>query len=113
MDNGLPSNISVSGAENNLRLCERDGLSDAPHVLTVNVKPTNGAKFWLDYVKYLPTASTGLENAAISIDSTDPDLNFQGWTQFSPGFETSASGSKLSFNFIGDEYLFHWDQFAF
>ena len=109
VDNGSPSNISVSGAENNLRLCEQDGLSDAPHVLTVNVQATNGATFWLDYVKYLPSASTpGLENAAISIDSTDPDLNFQGWTQFSPGFETSATGSKLSFNFIGNNFFTQW-----
>ena len=110
VDGGLPSNISVSGAENNLRLCEQDGLSDAPHVLTVSVQATNGGIFWLDYVKYLPTASTpGLENAAISMDSTDPDLNFQGWTQFSPGFqvETSATGSKLSFNFIGNKNFMH------
>ncbi|KJA24317.1 hypothetical protein HYPSUDRAFT_39089 [Hypholoma sublateritium FD-334 SS-4] len=108
VDNGAPSNISVSGSVNNLRLCEQDGLSDASHVLTVNVQATNGATFWLDYVKYLPTASTpGLENAAISIDSTDPDLNFIGWTQFSPGFETSATGSKLSFNFIGKSLLYY------
>ncbi len=116
VDNGPPSNISVSGANNNLRLCEQDGLSDAPHVLTVSVQATNGGIFWLDYVKYLPTASTpGLENAAISLDSSDPDLNFKNWTQFSPGFqvETSTAGSKLSFNFIGNKifmqglYLFN------
>ncbi|KJA13680.1 hypothetical protein HYPSUDRAFT_49679 [Hypholoma sublateritium FD-334 SS-4] len=108
VDNGPPSNISVSGAENNLRLCEQDGLSDAPHVLTVNVQATNGAAFWLDYVKYLPTASTlGLANVAISIDSTDAGFNFQDWTQISAGFVTAATGTKLSFNFIGQSLLYY------
>ena len=100
VDYGLPSNTSVNGAVgNNLRLCEQDGLSDAPHVLTVNVQATDGTTFWIDYVKYLPTASTpGLENAAISIDSTDAGLNFVGWTS---NFSASATGATLSFNFIG------------
>ena len=112
-DNGTPSNISVGAAvENMKRLCEQDGLSDAPHILTVTVKATNGATFWLDYIKYLPTESTpSLENnTATFIDSTDPGFNFIGWTQISPGFVTSATGTKLSFNFTGSlhfiRYLF-------
>ncbi len=107
VDSGQPTNVPVNGiVENGLLLCEQDGLSDSPHVLTVNVQATNGSIFWLDYVKYLPTASTtGWESAAIWFDATDPQLDFQGWTESLSLIglltSTSTTGSKLSFNFIG------------
>ncbi len=112
VDNGSITPLRLYWSfENNVAFCDQSGLSDAPHLVTVNVQAANGT-FWLDYIRYLPTANTpGLENAAISIDSTNPDLNFQSWTPseiFPQGFETSATGNKLSFNFIGKKDFMQW-----
>jgi hypothetical protein len=102
VDNVAVPAMAYTTPENNLDLCEIDTLKDGPHTLTVATTVTNNQTFWLDYVKYLPSASVSLTTAAIAIDSTDPGLQFDaGWTSFSPGFETGKTGSKLSFSFTG------------
>ncbi|KAF8197580.1 hypothetical protein BJ912DRAFT_1055971 [Pholiota molesta] len=100
--------MAYTTPENNLDLCEIDTLTDGPHTLTVATTVTNNQTFWLDYIKYLPSASVSLATAAIAIDSTDPGLQFDaGWTSFSPGFETGKTGSKLSFTFTGISLLYY------
>lgn len=106
LDNVAFPGIAYTTPENNLDLCERDGLTDGPHTLTVEATVTNNQTFWLDYIKYVPSASVPLDTAAIAIDATDPGLQFDaGWTSFSPGFETGKTGSKLAFSFTGARTL--------
>ncbi|KAF9479285.1 hypothetical protein BDN70DRAFT_878961 [Pholiota conissans] len=103
----FPSN-AYTVPENNLNLCEQDTLTDGPHTLMVNVAVTNGQTFWLDYIKFLPSANASLDTAAIAVDSTDPALLFDsGWSQFAPGFQTGKAGSKLSFSFTGISVIYY------
>ncbi|KAF8956126.1 hypothetical protein BDZ97DRAFT_205531 [Flammula alnicola] len=108
VDNQIFPSVPNSVPVNNLLLCEKDGLADGPHVITVNATVSNQETFWFDYVKYLPSPSVSLAQAAISIDSTDSGLQFDpGWKQFSPGFETTQTSSKLSFNFTGVSLIYY------
>jgi hypothetical protein len=98
----VPS-ATVSVPENRLLLCEKTGLSDGPHVITVNVTVSNQQTFWFDYVQYLPSPSMSLAQVSLSIDADDSQLQYgTGWSPISPGNVTGQTGSTFSFEFNGD-----------
>ena len=98
----VPSS-TVRAAENRLLFCEKDGLSDGPHVITVNVTLSNQQTFWFDYIQYLPSPSMSLAKASLSIDADDSQLQYgAGWTAIYPGNMTGQTGSTFGFEFDGD-----------
>ncbi|KAF4614928.1 hypothetical protein D9613_002589 [Agrocybe pediades] len=104
VDGELLGSILYQTGNNRLRLCEKDGLDDGPHTITVKVDVSEGHTFWLDYIQYLPFPDTPLDAAALSIDTTDPGviLGLQGsWTQKFPGYFTQRSDASFRFQFNG------------
>jgi hypothetical protein len=98
--------VTLSAAENRLLFCEKDGLSVGQHQISVAVTVSNQETFWFDYIQYLPTASVSLNNAALSIDFTDSQIQYgSGWSSNNLGSSTSQNAATLSFQFTGG-YLF-------
>lgn len=63
-----PTTLSPSTPENRLLYCEKDGLSDGPHLITVNATVSNQT-FWFDYIQYLPSSSASLDQASFFIEA--------------------------------------------
>lgn len=100
----VPS-ANVTAPENRLLFCEKNGLSDGPHVITVDVTVSNEQTFWFDYIQYLPSASMSLNQVSLSIDANDSQIQYgTGWSPIFPGNMTGQTGSTFSFNFNGDFY---------
>ena len=67
---------------------------------------SNQQTFWFDYIQYLPIATVSLDNAALSIDFTDLQIQYgSGWSSNNLGSSTSQNAATLSFQFTG-VYLF-------
>lgn len=62
-------------ANNDWQFCGQDALVDGVHTLTVNATVMQSQTFWVDNIQYVPSASVPLDNKAISIDNTDPELH--------------------------------------
>ena len=100
--------VTLGAAENRLLFCEKDGLSVGQHQISVAVTVSNQETFWFDYIQYLPTASVSLNNAALSIDFTDSQIQYgSGWSSNNLGSSTSQNAATLSFQFTG-AYLFEF-----
>ncbi|KAF8196030.1 hypothetical protein BJ912DRAFT_124430 [Pholiota molesta] len=64
--------------------CEKDDLSDGPHVISAqifhrNVSVSVASGFYLDFIQYISSPSslsTDLDHGYLTIDSTDPQLSF-------------------------------------
>jgi hypothetical protein len=95
--------VRLSSPPENRRLfCEKNGLSAGQHQISVVVSVSNQQTFWFDYIQYLPTTSVSLDNAALSIDFTDSQIQYSsGWSSNSLGTSTSQNGATLSFQFTG------------
>jgi hypothetical protein len=103
----VPS-ATVGAAENRLLFCEKEGLSDGPHVITVNATVSNQQTFWFDYIQYLPSPSMSLAQASLSIDADDSQLRYGvGWTPNFPGNMTRQTGSTFSFEFDGNFHMIY------
>ena len=75
---------------------------DGPHVLTVNATVSINKTFWFDYIKYTPSASVPLNQAAILVRYPDPQFQFgAGWSVGMSLSETNVTGSTFTFDFIG------------
>jgi hypothetical protein len=90
-------------SENNWLFCSQDKLVDGPHILTVNATVVKAQTFWFDDIQYVPSASVSLANAAIMVDSLDPQLQYgAGWQALgSTANMTSQTSSIFTFDFIG------------
>ncbi|KAF8805440.1 hypothetical protein BYT27DRAFT_7085298 [Phlegmacium glaucopus] len=88
--------------QNNWIFCEEDTLLDGPHIITVNVTVLKSQTFWIDKIQYLPSPSVPLDQAAIVVDSGDPQLQYgQGWQVWYYANTTTVTGSTFTYNFIG------------
>lgn len=106
--------ITYTVAENRLRLCEADGLSNDMHEITVNTRVPSQKTFWMDYIQYLPFDDLPLDNATMFIETPDPKMVLgPGWTSYYPGLTTSTSESTFSFDFNGTLYLLKTSHFSF
>ncbi|KAF8801613.1 hypothetical protein BYT27DRAFT_7197850 [Phlegmacium glaucopus] len=102
-------NISIGAStpfqypENNWEFCEQNTLLDGPHILTVNATVLKSQTFWIDNIQYVPSASVSLDQAAIVVDSVDPQLQYgQGWQALGGNANmTTVAGSIFTFDFIG------------
>ncbi|KAF8196029.1 hypothetical protein BJ912DRAFT_923469 [Pholiota molesta] len=62
--------------------CEKDDLSDGPHVISAQIFHRNVSEpsgFYLDFIQYLPSLSSlssGLDSGYLMINSTDSQLTF-------------------------------------
>jgi len=65
---------------NSVQICAKDGLDDNLRTITVNVDVSDDRTFWLDYIEYLPYPDTPIDTAAISIASTDDQIQLKNWT---------------------------------
>lgn len=76
---------------------------DGPHVLTVNATVMKNQTFWFDDIQYAPSASVPLDQAAIMVDSLDPQLHYgTGWGPLGNSANvTLVAGSIFTFDFIG------------
>ena len=103
----MPSSATVSAAERRLLFCEKDGLSDGPHVITVNVsvQPTDLRLLVRLYtVSSIPQyVATYLGHLFPSIRTTRSCTGSMGrdGPQFFPGNMTGKT-STFSFEFGGD-----------
>jgi hypothetical protein len=97
-------------AQNNWPFCEKAGLSDGQHQVTVNVTASGEQTFLFDYFRYAPSASVSDDNAFIMIQNEDPALVYDNsWREGADDFGnlrisydmTTTRGAKVSFNFTG------------
>jgi hypothetical protein len=96
-------------AENNWVFCNHLGLVDGPHVLTVNATVLKNHTFWFDNIRYVPSASVPLDQAAIIVDSLDSRLQYgTGWGAVGGGSAnmTTVAGSMFTFDFIGMQTIY-------
>jgi len=103
----LPSS-NVTVPENMLPLCDSGdgGLSDGPHVITVNVTVSNQQTFWFDYIQYFPSFSVSLAEVSLAIYTDDSQLHYgTGWSPLFPGNMTCQTGSTFSFEFNGTSLI--------
>lgn len=89
--------------ENNWLFCSQNNLVDGPHILTVNATVTKAQTFWFDSVQYVPSASVSLADAAVMVDSLDPQLQYgEGWQALgSTANLTTQTSSIFTFDFTG------------
>ncbi|KAF8965617.1 hypothetical protein BDZ97DRAFT_1658706 [Flammula alnicola] len=93
----------LSAAENGVMHCQQDGLTDGPHVITLNVTVANPTFYWFDDLMYVPSASVPLDNAAVFIKIGDPAMQFGvGWAPFSVGYATRQQNSIYGLDFFGE-----------
>jgi hypothetical protein len=112
--NCFVDNIRIESAtplrypENNWPFCFQDKLVDGPHLLTVNATVIQSQTFWFDNIQYVPSASVSLEDAAVLVDSLDPQLQYgPGWQALgSTANMTSQTNSIFTFDFIGTLRIF-------
>jgi hypothetical protein len=81
--------------------CEKAGMVEGPHVVTLNA--INNNPYWFDFIEVIPSMTTPVGSAeAVFISSTDPLMQFGvGWTKYSPGYITTQSNSTFEFSFYG------------
>ncbi|KAF8969602.1 hypothetical protein BDZ97DRAFT_209287 [Flammula alnicola] len=107
VDNKLaPPQYIYSASETEPFFCQKAGLQDGPHVITMNaVIPDQGSSIWLDYIQYFSSTTVPPEGANIFINSTDARLDFgKGWQPDTPGSlnkMTDQHNATLGFNFVG------------
>ncbi|KAF8624378.1 hypothetical protein AX15_005907 [Amanita polypyramis BW_CC] len=91
-------------AENNWLLCDKTGLTDGPHVLTLNVT-TMGTTFWFDFLQFTPPPNKSYGNGSnvMSLSNLDPGIEYlTGWGPLgSTANCTTVPGSQAIFNFTG------------
>ncbi|PPQ97527.1 hypothetical protein CVT26_006530 [Gymnopilus dilepis] len=90
-------------AENNWSFCNKDSLSDGPHVITVNATVTSGHTFWFDSIQYVPSASDNLSQKSVLVDNHDSSLQFgSGWAALGGTANlTSVPNSIFTYEFTG------------
>ncbi|KAF4615486.1 hypothetical protein D9613_002592 [Agrocybe pediades] len=99
----VPSKLYRNG-NNNLDICDQDGLNDSSHTITVVVDVSDDHTFWLDYIVYVPFPDTPINTSALSISVTDPEIQlglWGNWTRRYPGYYTQSSDSSFQFQFDG------------
>ena len=102
-----PSPINSSVPNNGVLFCEKDGLSDGTHVITLNATVAHQQTFWFDYIEYVPTSSVSLDQVPLFIYAGDSQFHYgEGWVAalFPGGNLTGQTGSTFSFQFNGDFY---------
>ncbi|KAF8972207.1 hypothetical protein BDZ97DRAFT_1016956 [Flammula alnicola] len=102
VDNMSVPVVTLTNSENRLLFCEKDGLSEDAHIITVNVTASRQRTFLFDFIQYVPFAKTALDQVVLSIDYTDPQLQYgPGWSQTFPGILTRQPNSTFGFDFKG------------
>ena len=88
--------------ENNWLFCTKQQLSDGLHTITVNAN-SNGPTFWVDYIRYTPSASVSTQNAVVSVDNHDPAIIYDSsWGPLgTTSTFTTTTGAQMNFNFTG------------
>lgn len=81
--------------------CEKAGMVEGPHVVTLNA--TNNNAYWFDFIEVIPSMTAPVGSAeAVFINSTDPSMQFGvGWRKYSPGYITTQTNSTFEFSFYG------------
>jgi len=110
----LVDNVSIGPTtpfpyvENNWVFCSKKDLTDGLHTLTLNATITKGQTFWFDNIQYIPSSSVSLENAAVMIDSLDPQLQYgSGWQALGDTANMTVKANSLfTFSFVGTLSVF-------
>ena len=99
--------------ENNWVFCSQDKLVDGPHILTVNATVAKEQTFWFDDIQYAPSASVSLEDAAVVVDSLDPQLQYgAGWQALGGTANmTTQTNSIFTYDFTGTSRVLFCVQF--
>lgn len=86
--------------------CEKAGMVEGPHVVTLNA--TNNNPYWFDFIEVIPSMTVPVGSAeAVFINSTDPLMQFGvGRTKHSPGYITIQTNSTFEFSFYGAFWAF-------
>ncbi|KAF9557142.1 hypothetical protein CPC08DRAFT_752117 [Agrocybe pediades] len=107
--------LYTKGADR-LRLCEKDGLDEEAHVITVTVDVSTNRTFWLDYIQYIPSPYTPLDTAALEIDTADPEIQqalMGTWTQKDLGYYTLQKDVNFRFEFFEQDTPVQYNQIFF
>jgi hypothetical protein len=82
--------------------CEKSGMVEGPHVVTLNA--TNNNPYWFDFIEIIPSMTAPVGSAeAVFINSTDPLMQFGvGWMKYPPGYITTQPNSTFEFSFYGE-----------
>jgi len=101
-----PSTNTSLTPNNRVLLCEKDGLDDTLHTITIKADVSNNHTFWIDYIEYLPLSSVPLDAATVSIRPIDPQVLMGGWKMMDAGYITQEPDSTFSFDFYGALIIF-------
>ncbi|KAH9480158.1 hypothetical protein JR316_0006755 [Psilocybe cubensis] len=102
-NNSIGNTPAFQFPENNWIFCEADGLSDGPHILTVNASVKKGQTFWFDDIQYVPSSSVSLDNTEIVVNNQDSAIQYgNGWVSLGNNANaTQNTNSIFTFNFVG------------
>jgi hypothetical protein len=100
--NAFQNNLHPSNSSN-LNICATNITTKAtPSNLTVVASGTTDKPFLVDYIKYIPDASTVLDNATVIIKASDSQIQYDSSWNISGGqATTSVQGASLTFDFVG------------